>query len=351
MSNDELKISYYGYFTSFGGYGIANLNWVTHLTRLGVDVYPHAKFKSVEGTPEYEALTEEQRTVMAKPFEKHRVGIIETTPFSFHLNESDFKIANTMCESDEIGKPWVNACNSMDMVVVPNEFQRKVFEKSGVKVPLRVIRHGTWTEMFPYVERPKRDIFTFGIVGYLNDRKGVFDLIRAFTSEFSPDEPVHLYLKSSNKEFGFYNNFTDPRITTDTRHLVPELLADLYGSFDCFVFPSKAEGVGQPPREAMSTGLPVIVTNYSGLEEIADSEYAYPINPISFAKGVNPHAIEQPGNWANLDISELMYWMRHVYENQDEAKEKGIKASKEINEHHNWESCAKDMVELIKEVS
>ena len=87
---NTLKINYYGYFTPFGGYGIANLNWVTHLTRQGVQVSPHAKFISDPGTPEYNALTDEQRDILAKPFEKTRVGIIETTPFSFHLNESDF---------------------------------------------------------------------------------------------------------------------------------------------------------------------------------------------------------------------------------------------------------------------
>ncbi|MBK9272867.1 MAG: glycosyltransferase family 4 protein [Saprospiraceae bacterium] len=347
---DTLKINYYGYFTSFGGYGIANLNWVCHLSRLGVDVYPHAKFIPLPGTPEYAVLTGEQRDILQKPFTRQRIGIIETTPFSFHLNKSKFKIANTMAESDEIGEPWVNACNSMDMVVVPNEFQKRVFEKSGVTVPVSVIRHGTWTEMFPYCERPQKSKFRFGIVGYLNDRKGVFELMKAFVSEFDNNEPVELYLKSSNKEFGFYRYFSDDRIITDTRHVSPEDLRDIYYSFDCFVFPSKAEGVGQPPREAMSTGLPTIVTNYSGLEEIADSEYAYPLEPISYSKGVNPHALEQPGNWANIDIQELMYWMRYVYEHQDEAREKGKRASKHINTHHTWEACAKDMIKLLKTI-
>ena len=343
-----MKINYYGYFTPFGGYGIANINWVTYLSRLGVEVYPHAKFISQPGTPEYNVLTNEQKEILATPFEKQKIGIIETTPFDFDIIDTEIKIANTMCESSEIGEDWVNPCNAMTAVCVPNEFQKEVFIRSGVRVPVHVIRHGTWTEMFPYYERPKRDVFTFGIVGYLNERKGIFDLIRAFVSEFDMDEPVRLYLKSSNKDFGFYSNFTDPRITTDIRHLKPEELRDLYYSFDCFVFPSRAEGVGQPPREAMSTGLPTIVTNYSGLEEIADPQWCYPLQPASFSRGVNP-VREQTGDWANIDIQELMYWMRYVYEHQEEAKEIGRIGSQEINLHHSWPACAQEMVELLKE--
>ena len=49
----NLKINYYGYFTPLGGYGIANINWVKHLKRLGVDVSPHAKFKPLPDSYEW----------------------------------------------------------------------------------------------------------------------------------------------------------------------------------------------------------------------------------------------------------------------------------------------------------
>lgn len=348
MSNDQIKINYFGYFTPYGGYGIANLNWITYLTRLGVDVSCHKKFSYAPGSPEYEVLSKEQLQILDKPFEKRKVGIIETTPFDFGIIESDFKIANTMCESDRIGKPWVDACNGMDLIVVPNEWNKQVFESSGVVRPIEIIRHGTWTEMYPYYDRPKRDVFTFGIVGWLDNRKGVFDVIRAFSSEFSPEEPVQLYLKSSSKDFGYYSHFHDKRIRTDIHHLSPDLLRELYYSFDAFVFPSKAEGVGQPPREAMSTGLPVILTDYSGLHEVADPRYSYPLQPKEFLSRVD--WTEQPGQWAQIDIQELMATMRYVYEHQAEAKEKGRMASEVIHREHSWEFCAGKMVDLLQGV-
>lgn len=345
---DTLAISYWGYFTSLGGYGISNINWVKHLSRNGVKVYPHAKFLPQKGSLEYSILTEEEKELLYIPYESQKIGIIESTPFDFHLIENPIKIASTMAETDRMGEPWVNACSAMDYIVVPNEFQKTVFINSGVpESKIRVIRFGTETEKFPYFRRPVRDIFTFGTVGYLNDRKGVFELVRAFASEFKPWEPVRLYLKSSNKDFGFYT-FEDKRIIVDIRHLSPEELNRVYQGFDCFVFPSKAEGVGQPPREAMATGLPVIVTNYSGLEEICNPDYCYPIEPSRFVEGINPQNIEQPGNWAEVDVQELMYLMRYVYEHPEDASELGARASSWIRREHSWNRASLDMISFLK---
>lgn len=344
---ENISINYFGYFTPFGGYGIANLNWITYLSRAGIDVYPHKKFSYVAGTPEHAAFTKEQIDLLDKPYVTQKIGIIETTPFDFGIIDTEVKIANTMCESSKIGRDWVNACNRMDIVTVPNEFQKKVFFDSGVNVPIKVVRHGTWTEMFPYYERPEREVFTFGTVGFLNDRKGVFDVIQAFVSEFSPEEKVRLVLKSSNKDFGYYSHFRDPRIETDIRHISPQELNEIYRSFDCFVFPSRAEGVGQPPREAMSTGLPVILTNYSGLEEV--SSLGYPLNDFKLVEGINPQRLEQPGEWAIPNIQEIMYYMRYVFEHRDEARQKGREASRIIKEEHSWEKSAEQMIAVLKE--
>jgi glycosyltransferase involved in cell wall biosynthesis len=343
----NISLSYYGYFTPFGGYGIANFNWVKHLRRAGVSVFPHGKFLPKPGEKEWDVLNAEEREIAQLPFEKQRIGIIETTPFDFNTIKTDIKIANTMAENDTLGKPWVKACNGMDYVVVPNAFQRDVFLNSGVK-NVHVIPHGTETEKFPYYDRPKRNNFTFGIVGYLNDRKGVFDVIQAFASEFGHHEPVQLILKSSNPDFGYYRNFNHPHIYTNTALMTPDALNRLYQKFDCFVFPSKAEGIGQPPREAMATGLPCIVGNYSGLEEIAKKEFAYPLNPVSFKK--RDGWVEQPGNWAYYDIAELMYLMRYIYEHPEEAKEKGKAAATEIRTNHSWQIAATRMKDFISKL-
>lgn len=347
----NISLSYYGYFTPFGGYGIANLHWIEHLSNNGIDVFPHPKFTYDKNSPEWNEYTDIQKELLSRPFEKQRVGIIESTPFDFDVNESDVRIANTMCETSRISGSWVQKCNSMDYIVVPNEWNKKVFIDSGIVVPIFVIPHGVDTEFWTKQEKKKeKNVFTFGIVGYLNDRKGVFDVIQAFASEFEKDEPVELVLKTSNPAFGFYSQFSDSRIKTISGNISRNDLRDLYSDFDAFVFPSKAEGVGYPPREAMAMGIPTIVGNYSGLHDVADELFCYPLNPIELVEGVNPQNIEQPGAWANYDVQEIMGFMREVYENREKSSKKGEKAAQFIRDNFSWDICAKKMVGLLEEI-
>ena len=119
---------------------------------------------------------------------------------------------------------------------------------------------------------------------------------------------------------------------------------------DCFVFPSHAEGSGLPPREAMATGLPTILTNWSGLTEVCDPLLNYPLTPIAIDHP-DVRGNEQPGYMSRIDVRELMYFMRHVYENREEAEAKGIKASKYIHKEWNWEKCGVDLIEKVKELT
>lgn len=346
----SLAINYWGYFTPFGGYGISNLNWIKYLEKTGVKIYPHGKFIPAENTLEYSVLDDAERKILKREFKKQKIGIIETTPFSFGLINNDVKIGSTMCETDRIAGDWVQQCLKMDYIVVPNEFNKRVFIESGIPEEMVTsIRPGIDTERFPYHHRPIRDVYTFGTVGYMNERKSVFEIIQAFVSEFEPWEPARLYIKSSNKDFGYYSYLTDDRITVDIRHLSVPDVNNLYKSFDCFVFPSKAEGIGMPPREAMSTGLPVIVMNYSGLEEIANENYAYVIEPKELVEGMNPVG-EQPGRWATVDVQELMYWMRYAFSHPEDSAEMGRRASSWMRTEHSWPSAANRMKNYLREV-
>jgi glycosyltransferase involved in cell wall biosynthesis len=52
-------------------------------------------------------------------------------------------------------------------------------------------------------------------------------------------------------------------------------LAALYGGALCLVFPSKTEGFGIPPLEAMTRGCPVISSNVASLVEVGGDAVAY----------------------------------------------------------------------------
>ena len=344
-----MNVNWWGWNNTMSGYGIVNLEYSTALERLTGGVSVGWERKNDMHQSGYESLTDEQRKLIDKPFNQERVGIIKTTPQMFFKCKNDFRIGYTMVENTKINKEWVELCNKMNAIFVPSPYLVKVFQDCGVTVPVRVVHQGIDSKRFKYVKRGKRKKFTFGIIGYMDERKNWKDLVQAFHSEFAPFEPVELLIKNNNKYFD-YMVFDDPRIKVINGNMPGDGIVNLYKNFDCFVFPSHAEGSGLPPREAMATGLPVIMTNWSGLEEICDSNYNYPIDPIAI-DFVDVRGKEQPGFQARIDVRELMYWMRYVYEHQTEAQKKGQKASKWIHKEWNWDTCAKDLLKKAEEVS
>lgn len=341
------ELSSYSFGTSVGGYGICNIGFAKYAKRLGTTVYFHPKYAPVKDSQEWRVLDQEEKDVFENDFKECKVGISGTTPFNFNENRSPVKVAMTMAESDRIGEEWVRACNGMTHIIVPNEFYKEVFQESGVTVPIKVLPSGIDTERYYYVRRNKRNDFTFGLCGYLNDRKSVLEVIQAFCSEFEANEPVRLFLHTTNHFFRYYKNFTDPRIKLTWDYKPFSDMMEFYKELDCFVFPSKAEGIGLPPREAMATGLPVILTEYSGLSDIANPLFSYPLNVHELIPRTD--MTEQPGNWAKVDVKELMYQMRYVYEHQDEARNKGRLAASVIKEKYSWEVCAKNILNFLGE--
>lgn len=337
-----------GWTNSQSGYGIVSLEYAAALSRMGIDVSREWERREHIDPANFEILPREQQDIISKPFKREKIGIIKTTPDLFYKNTSEFRIGYTMVENTRIGTKWIDWCNQMDMLIVPSSYLIDVFKECGVKKPVLSVRQGIDSKKFSYISRIPQRKFIFGTVGYQDDRKNWQDLVVAFTSEFADNEPVELWIKNTN---GYWNStsFKDERIKIINRMYSFEEIQKLYAYFDCFVFPSHAEGSGLPPREAMGTGLPVILTNWSGLTEIANPDFSYPLTPVAIDIP-DVRGPEQPGFMARIDVSELMYQMRYVYEHYDEASGKGKKASEFIHKEYNWDTCAYDMIRKLEEV-
>ncbi len=341
-------LNFNGWTSNTSGYGIVSLEYSTALIRRGIEVSREWERREHIAPWSYDILSDEERSFINKPFRKEKIGIIKTTPELFYKCTSEFRIGYSMVENTQIGKKWRDWCNQMDALFVPSEYLVNVFKESGVNKPIVSVRQGIDSRKFPYIERKPKNKFVFGTVGYQDERKNWKDLTTAFTSEFDKDEPVELWIKNTN---GYWNltYFDDVRIKVINRMYTFPEIQKLYSFFDCFVFPSHAEGSGLPPREAMATGLPVILTNWSGLTEIADTRWSYPLTPVAIDIP-DVRGPEQPGFMARLDVSELMYWMRYVYENRKESREKGKIASEFIHKEYNWDYCAEDLMNKLEEL-
>lgn len=126
----------------------------------------------------------------------------------------------------------------------------------------------------------------------------------------------------------------------------------------CLVFSSKGEGFGLPPREAMSTGIPIILAGFAGLEPIANPNISYPLQwKFEKASGYDAYKFHWSegwykenqgcGDWAFVEEEELARVMRSVVQNVTLAQEKGKLASEWIRKHETIHHSAQRIVECI----
>jgi len=109
-------------------------------------------------------------------------------------------------------------------------------------------------------------------VGTLEPRKGLNTLISAYAT-LAADIPHHLIIAGKR---GWY---TEPLFRQVkalglsqrvhfTDYVADEDLPGLYNLADLFVYPSRYEGFGLPPLEAIACGVPVVCSNAASLPEV-----------------------------------------------------------------------------------
>ena len=119
-----------------------------------------------------------------------------------------------------------------------------------------------------------RDVDYFLFVGTFEPRKGIDVLLDAFTRVAGDDPRVELWLAGQH---GWGVTEVESRLTTHPvasriRRLgfVPdEALAPLLRRSVAAVYPSRGEGFGLPVLEALASGVPVVTTRDTVMEEVA----------------------------------------------------------------------------------
>lgn len=297
-----------------------------------------------------------------KPFKLAETGVFYGLPVGFDslfLNKN--KVGFTMFETSKLpnginsidGNSYTGASgsikdainNNCDLLLVPCEHNKRLFKQSGVNIPIEVLHLGVDPEMYSYYERPERDTFTFLITGTITNRKNPWSLIKAFLTLFGDNNNVQLVIKTKE---GTFPQISNDNITIIDKFVTTEELKKIYQDADAFVFPSRGEGFGLPPLEAMATGLPTIISNHTGMAEYANEKYNYPINKYSMIKADNfPKEWGDVGSYYNPDFNELKTLMKYIYDNREEAKEKGKLASKWVHKYWTYDNSAKRLLTIL----
>lgn len=241
-------------------------------------------------------------------------------------------------EMASIPKPLVEQLNGHDLIYACSSFVRDVMNWSGVKTPVGVLGHGYDDSVYSLVERQVPDVVRFLCIAEVNARKNLPFLIRCFEKAFADRSDVELVIKVGFEGGELLKTLiTGPNITIVNQELVTEQdLCELYRSCHCFVLPTRGEGFGMPILEAMATGMPVIVTDYSGHLDFCNENNSYLIE----IKGLVPCDTacfpNVESEWANPSEEHLIHLLREVADDYEKALRVGAAAHASVRDEWTW---------------
>lgn len=260
----------------------------------------------------------------------------------------------TMYESTCIPAGWATAINRhCERLIVPSAWLIEIFEEGGVEIPVHVIPEGIWPDEWPVLNghRDQDKPYTFLALGDRGSRKAHEKAYAALYEAFGDQDDVRLIIKVRQGGLMLPDGRgierpmldlagSDGRVSVWRENVAD--MADVYAAADCFVFPSRGEGWGLPPRQAAAMGIPVITTNWGGLT-VGIEHYAYPVG-YKMVESRMPGG----GQWAEPNTSELAERMRWCYENRKEARQFGIKAAEWLRKNQTWMQAAQAFKYLLE---
>lgn len=368
-------IRYTAPYKDNSGYAKAARDNIMALHRLGVPLTLNpVSFERAR--PE---LMEEENEVLNNLTNKnidYNINFVHLTPefWSKHKKNDKVNIGYTVWETDKLPHSWSDYINSnADKVIVACKWNKEVFKNSGVTIPIGVVQHGINMDDFknakPYVVNGVQDTtYMFYNIFQWVEKKCPLLLIKAYWYAFQNNEDVALVLKTYRSDYGEPEKQairkTLKRLKTAMPmkkyppvYLISHMLSEkeilgLHTRGDCCISLDRFEGFGLVPFFAGANAKPIIVTGFGGSTEYAKEDNSYlngfTLTPV-FGMMYSPwHTGDQL--WAEPDVYSASKLMQYVYNNQDEAKEKGLRLKKYISENFTWEHIGKKLIKEIEEL-
>lgn len=365
------KVLYIGNGAEATGYGEAVRQMVLCMDSVGIDVVYRSLFLN---SPRIE-LPQRMKELEAKDDSNPDVVIQHTLPHFMEYNAGCGKNIGLFSHESSHFKNsmWAEKINLLDEVWVTSYTQRKACVNSNVTKPVNLIPFpcdvNKYLKSYSPLTFPQlQNKFVFYWIGEFNERKNLQAAVRAFHTEFDPDEPVELviktsipgksaeesaqlindYLKDIKQKLKLYRNLgTYKKEMLITRKLSEEDMMRLHKSCNVFLCTSHGEAFCLPAADALGMGNPVIAhnldyvrNNYNGFVP------GYENVPVFGAMQTFPDLLCGNEEWEEVDILSLKAQMRDIYrdkENYDKLSLNAIDSAHEMS----YEVVGKQIKELL----
>ena len=227
----------------------------------------------------------------------------------------------------------------------------------GVESPT-YIPWGVIINNFPFIERKVKNKIKFYInigtgtlrKGYqlipnaLNRMKGKNILERILKPKYHDFSFIATSIKNSehrlNKRFmKYFNNHPNCELSFKT---ADNTRGGLFNLGDVYIYPTTKEGVGLTITEAMSTGMPIVTSNYPTMNEwLEDDVEGRLINIAKIKKG------SMPMDKVLIDANHLAEIMIDYIDHPNKVVEHSINARKKIEKDFNWDDRDRDILKLL----
>lgn len=209
-----------------------------------------------------------------------------------------YRIAYLAFDSDELPPEWVRILNrDFDAVYFTSDHLIDIARSSGVDIEIGALPLGLDIEA--QVARRYRGVsggrVRFGTLSAYHPRKGLEAIVSAFLSEFGSSPEVELVIHSNvahgqtaDTVRSMVETARSGNITLSTAHLSDAEKNALLESFDVYVNASSGEGYSAGPREALSFGKCLVVTELGAHQPLLGPPGVFGVSLLYDAPAIYP---------------------------------------------------------------
>lgn len=276
-------------------------------------------------------------------------------PPDYVFNNEGLTIGYTPWESTEVPENWVAGLRAVDDLWVTSDFVKGVFERyrKNRAHDIFVLPHGVEPCWFPY-KHERNKVFTFLHVGEPAVRKGGDLVLQAWHKAFKDRKDVRLIYKvnkypacrvkdSSGSIIGSPEHYKN--VETIRKIMTQQELWELYKSVDCMVYPTRGEGFGLIPWEAMASGLPTIIPE-QGCASVMNT---FASRLLHNSEWVDSDAERiHPGKWLDHDVDEIIHSMETVMKKYNDFAWHSYHGAERLHRQYSWDAVAQAAIQRIR---